>query len=124
MWRWSVEAAKSESNKAKKYFQMEFVDKEQEDTCKDLDFGALETDLQANRKLLGCLQLQLPDAASERLTVAVLLKTIPFGPLPPLFMSSLLPASGIDDNCRISRGLGPLLLCPLSFTLFVNQINF
>ncbi|KAG8494675.1 hypothetical protein CXB51_012329 [Gossypium anomalum] len=43
MWRWSVEAAKSESNKAKKYFRMEFVDKEQEDTCKDLDFGALET---------------------------------------------------------------------------------
>ncbi|MBA0836486.1 hypothetical protein Goarm_008696 [Gossypium armourianum] len=64
MWMWSVEAAKSESNKAKKYFRMEFVDKEQEDTCKDLDFGALETDLQANRKLLGCLQLQLPDAAS------------------------------------------------------------
>ncbi|KAL1169422.1 hypothetical protein V6Z11_A05G145500 [Gossypium hirsutum] len=43
MWRWSVEPAKSESNKAKKYFRMEFVDKEQEDTCKDLDFGALET---------------------------------------------------------------------------------
>ncbi|TYG68364.1 hypothetical protein ES288_D05G147900v1 [Gossypium darwinii] len=49
MWMWSVEAAKSESNKAKKYFRMEFVDKEQEDTCKDLDFGALETDLSWNQ---------------------------------------------------------------------------
>ncbi|XP_022715166.1 uncharacterized protein LOC111274648 [Durio zibethinus] len=38
----SVGAAKSDTNKVKKYFRMEFVDKEQEDTDEDLDFRALD----------------------------------------------------------------------------------
>ncbi|KAI9160683.1 hypothetical protein LWI28_010629 [Acer negundo] len=35
-------AAKSNSNRVKKYFRLEFLDKEQEDTDEDLDFRALE----------------------------------------------------------------------------------
>ncbi|KAG5248621.1 acid phosphatase survival protein [Salix suchowensis] len=35
-------AGKSDSNRVKKYFRMEFLDKEQEDTDEDLDFRALE----------------------------------------------------------------------------------
>ncbi|KAL9350829.1 hypothetical protein Peur_058084 [Populus x canadensis] len=35
-------ARKSDSNRVKKYFRMEFLDKEQEDTDEDLDFRALE----------------------------------------------------------------------------------
>ncbi|XVF86826.1 hypothetical protein PTKIN_Ptkin18bG0073700 [Pterospermum kingtungense] len=38
----SVGAVKSDTNKVKKFFRMEFVDKEQEDTDEDLDFRALE----------------------------------------------------------------------------------
>ncbi|XWS12085.1 hypothetical protein CRYUN_Cryun37aG0059900 [Craigia yunnanensis] len=38
----SVGAAKSDTNKLKKYFQLEFVDKEQEETDEDLDFRALD----------------------------------------------------------------------------------
>ncbi|XVF26978.1 hypothetical protein REPUB_Repub14bG0067000 [Reevesia pubescens] len=38
----SVGAAKSDTNKVKKFFRMEFVDKEQEDTDDDLDFRALD----------------------------------------------------------------------------------
>ncbi|XWS16212.1 hypothetical protein CRYUN_Cryun34aG0065800 [Craigia yunnanensis] len=38
----SVGAVKSDTNKVKKFFRMEFVDKEQEDTNDDLDFRALD----------------------------------------------------------------------------------
>ncbi|XP_022721544.1 uncharacterized protein LOC111278988 isoform X2 [Durio zibethinus] len=38
----SVGAVKSDANKVKKCFRMEFVDKEQEDTDEDLDFRALD----------------------------------------------------------------------------------
>ncbi|XVE51928.1 hypothetical protein DITRI_Ditri02bG0079500 [Diplodiscus trichospermus] len=38
----SVGAAKSDTTKVKKFFRMEFVDKEQEDTDEDLDFRALD----------------------------------------------------------------------------------
>uniref|UniRef100_A0A2N9HCT1 Uncharacterized protein n=1 Tax=Fagus sylvatica TaxID=28930 RepID=A0A2N9HCT1_FAGSY len=36
-------AGKSDSNRVKKYFRLEFLDKEQEETDEDLDFRALES---------------------------------------------------------------------------------
>ncbi|XP_021295150.1 uncharacterized protein LOC110424785 [Herrania umbratica] len=69
----SVGAAKSDTNKVKKYFRLEFVDREQEDTDEDLDFRALDNGFVAVTPLSLSPQIEsdIQTAASDWISSAL-----------------------------------------------------
>ncbi|XP_011009859.1 PREDICTED: uncharacterized protein LOC105114859 [Populus euphratica] len=64
-------AGKSDSNRVKKYFRMEFLDKEQEDTDEDLDFRALENGFVAITPLSLSIEEDAHLAASDWISSAL-----------------------------------------------------
>ncbi|KAK6264239.1 hypothetical protein SCA6_019673 [Theobroma cacao] len=69
----SVGAAKSDTKKVKKYFRLEFVDREQEDTDEDLDFRALDNGFVAVTPLSLSPQIEsdIQTAASDWISSAL-----------------------------------------------------
>ncbi|XP_007024517.2 PREDICTED: 5'-nucleotidase SurE isoform X1 [Theobroma cacao] len=69
----SVGAAKSDTKKVKKYFRLEFVDREQEDTDEDLDFRALDSGFVAVTPLSLSPQMEsdIQTAASDWISSAL-----------------------------------------------------